>query len=69
MIVWIAESGLLARAGRAAVRAQKEAGLPVTYKCGNLIVREKADGRRKVIGKIATPTYWRPKGVRRICER
>lgn len=63
----LAAAGKLAGAGRAAVRAQRAAGLAVTYKRGDKIVREFPDGRREVIGTIAPrPRYTPAKGVSRI---
>ena len=65
-VVALAAKGLLAGAGRAAVRAQREAGLAVTYKRGTQIVREYPDGRRVVLGSVERPRYELPKGVGRI---
>lgn len=65
-IVALAESGKLAGAARAAIRDQRAAGLPITYKRGNEIVKEYPDGRLEVIGTLPPATYKLPKGVRRI---
>jgi hypothetical protein len=65
-IVAAAASGKLADAARSAIRAQRQAGLPITYQSGNKIVREFPDGRREVLGTVETPVYKFPKGVRRI---
>ena len=65
-IVGLAASGKLAGAGRAAIRAQKEAGLPVTYQQGNEVIKEFPDGRREVLATLEPPTYRLPKGVARI---
>lgn len=68
-IVNLATTGQLAEAGRAAVRAQHEAGLPVTYQRGNEVVKEFPDGRREVIATLEPPEYRLPKGVARIRNR
>jgi hypothetical protein len=66
-LVRLAESGRLAGAGRAAVRADRAAGLPVTYQRGSQVVREYPDGRREVLGTIPpTPPYKLPKSARRL---
>src|SRR5947209_923820 len=66
--VMLATTGKLAGAARRAIRAQREAGLPVTYQRGNKILMEYPDGRKVVIGTIEPPSqsFTFPRGVRRI---
>ena len=52
-----------ARRGGAAIQAQRDAGLPVTYQRGNEVVKEFPDGRREVLATIDVPEYRLPKGV------
>jgi hypothetical protein len=66
-IVELAVTGQLAEAAAAAIRAQKEAGLPVTFLEGNNVVREYPDGRREVLRRLKPRTKSPiPKGVRKI---
>jgi hypothetical protein len=66
-IVTLAETGKLAEAGAAAVRATKAAGLPVTFLEGNNVIREYPDGRREVVRRLkAAPKHPIPRGVARI---
>ena len=65
-IVGLAIAGKLSGAGHSAVRAQREAGLPVTYRRGNEIIKEFPDGREEVLGVVQAPVYKLPKGVKRI---
>lgn len=70
LIVSLAESGRLAAAGRQAARETRAAGLPLTYKRGNQIVREHPDGRREVLETLPPPPpFKRPKGVKLIRRR
>src|SRR3982751_5317196 len=70
LIVSLAESGQLAAAGRQAARETRAAGLPLTYKRGNQIVREYPDGRREVLETLPpAPPFERPKGVKLIRRR
>src|SRR4051794_12524689 len=43
-VLRLARDGSLAAAGREAIKAQRAAGLPITYKRGNKIVRDYPDG-------------------------
>ena len=65
-IVAAATSGRLSEVARAEVRAQRRAGLPITYKRGNQIVKEFPDGRREILGEIEAAPYKFPKKVARI---
>ena len=65
-IVAAAASGKLAGATRATLRAQRRAGIPITYQSGNRIITEFPDGRREVIGEVEPATYKLPRGVGRI---
>ena len=65
-VVALASSGKLAEAGRSAIRAQRRAGLAITYKDGNQIVTEYPDRRRVVLRTVTPPSYTIPKGVTRI---
>src|SRR3982751_3952271 len=70
LIVSLAESAHLAAAGRQAARETRAAGLPLTYKRGNQIVREHPDGRREVLETLPpAPPFERPKGVKLIRRR
>ena len=63
----LAVTGQLAEAAAAAIRAQKKAGLPVTFLEGNNVIREHADGRREVLRRLKpAPKSPIPKGVKRI---
>ncbi len=66
MVVELAVNGMLAGAAQAAVRAQKEAGLPITYKRGSEIVKEFADGRQEVLSTVPSPVYKLKKHVAKI---
>ena len=67
VVVALAESGVLAQAARAEIRAQRAAGLPITYQRGNDIVREYPDGRLEVLETLLpAPAYKRPRGVATI---
>lgn len=66
VMVSLAESGRFAEAAREEVLAQREAGLPITYKLGDEVVTEHSDGRREVIETIKPPAYRPPRGVARI---
>ena len=69
-IVALAESGRLGETAREEVRAQRAAGLPITYKRGNEVVREYPDGRREVLEVLPpAPPYKLPNGVGRIRNR
>lgn len=68
-IVTLATTGQLAEAAASAIRAQRDAGLPITYQLGNDVVREFPDGRREVLATLQPPTYRLPKGVGRIRNR
>jgi hypothetical protein len=65
-VVALASTGKLAEAGRSAVRAQRRAGLAITYMDGNQIVTEHPDKRRVVLRTVTPPIYTIPKGVTRI---
>jgi hypothetical protein len=66
-LVALAESGRLGDAARAEVRAQRAAGLPITYKRGNQVVTEHPDGRCEVLETLRPPPPFKiPKGVGRI---
>jgi hypothetical protein len=70
LIVSLAESGQLPAAGRQAARETRAAGLPLTYKRGNQIVREHPGGRREVLETLPpAPPFKRPKGVKVIRRR
>ena len=52
---------------REEVRAQRAAGLPVTYQRGNEVVREFADGRIEVLETLPPPpAYTLPRSVASI---
>jgi hypothetical protein len=57
-------NGELAEAAGGAIRAQKERGLPVTFKRGDDVIKAFADGREEVLATLARPTYKTPSGVR-----
>lgn len=65
-VVSLATTGKLAEAARSAIRAQRKAGLAITYKKGNQIVTEYPDGRRVVLRNLTPPIYTIPKGVKRL---
>ena len=65
-VVALASAGKLAEAGRCAIRAQRRAGLPVTYMDGDEIVTEYLDKRRVVLRTVTPPIYKIPKGVTKI---
>jgi hypothetical protein len=66
-IVGLAESGKLAEAAAAAIRAQKARGIPVTFLEGNDVIKEYPDGRRETLETLEpAPVYRLPKGVKRI---
>jgi hypothetical protein len=65
-LVDLAMTGKLAKAGRRAVAAQKDRGLPVTFKRGQQVIKVYPDGRREVLATLERPSYTLPKGVRII---
>ena len=65
-IVGLAMRGKLTRIGRRAVAAQRAAGLPVTFKRGDQVIRELPDGTVEVLATIAAVRYRVPDGVRRL---
>jgi hypothetical protein len=65
-LVAAAASGKLAGAARSAIRAQRAAGIPVTYQRRNQVVREHPDGRREVLGRVKPSAYKLPKRIGRI---
>jgi hypothetical protein len=66
-VVKLAMTGKLAEAAASAIRAQKQAGLPVTFLEGNLVIKEHPDGRREILRTLKpAATYALPKGVARI---
>jgi len=60
----LAAEGTLAEAAGGAIRAQKEQGLPVTFKRGDQVIKAFADGREEVLTTVARPTYTIPSGLR-----
>jgi hypothetical protein len=58
--------GKLAEAAGGAIRAQKERGLPVTFKRGDQVIKAFPDGREEVLTTLARPIYTIPSGVRVI---
>lgn len=65
----LVNSGRLEQAGREAVAEQRRLGIPVTYKRGDEIVREHADGRVEVLAVVPSVTVTLPPGVRRLGGR
>ena len=65
-IVGLAMHGKLAKAGRRAVAAQRQKGLPVTLKRGQQVIKIYSDGREEVLAELPRPFYALPKGVRVI---
>jgi len=68
-IVDMALRGELAKAARKAIRTAKRRGLPITFKRGNQVVKEYADGRVEVLETLSFPKYVLPKGVKIIPRR
>jgi hypothetical protein len=68
-IVDLALRGKLAKAARKAIRTAKGRGLPITFKKGNQVVKEHADGRIEVLETLAAPEYVLPKGVKIISRK
>jgi hypothetical protein len=62
-VVRIAMAGKLAKAGRNAIRLQRERGLAVTFKRGEQVIKKYPDGHEEVLTIIDRPTYTLPKGV------
>lgn len=62
-IVGLAMGGKLAKAGRKAIRSQRSRGLAVTFKQGDQVIRQHADGRKEVLAVLERPTYTLPRGV------
>jgi hypothetical protein len=59
----LASSGALAGAGREAIRAQVERGIPVTFLRGEQVIKRHADGREEVLGAVPRRTFVPPGGV------
>jgi len=59
----LARSGKLFNAAREAVEEQKKSGLPVTFRRGNQVIKQYADGRVEVLGEIPPSRFKIPPGV------
>jgi len=59
----LARSGKLFNAAREAVEEQKKSGLPVTFRRGNQVIKQYADGREEVLAEIPPSKFKIPAGV------
>ena len=66
MIVEMARSGELAKAARRAIRQARSHGLPITFRRGDQIIEQQADGSETILGRIPQHEFKLPKGVKII---
>jgi len=65
-VVKFALGGKLAKVSRNAVNKQVQRGLPITFKRGNKVIKQFADGREEVLGTIKKLHFRLPSNVRII---
>ena len=65
-IMGMARRGELAVPARLAIRRLRRKGVPITFRRGQEIIKQHADGREEVLGVIELPAFKLPKGVRII---
>ena len=66
MIMEMARRGELAIPARLAIRRLRRKGVPITFRRGQQIIKQHANGREEVLGVIERLEYKLPKGVRII---
>lgn len=65
-IEFLARTGKLGRSARKAIRAQTARGLAVTYKRGDEVIKEYADGRKEVLETLEPTSFKVPANVQII---
>jgi hypothetical protein len=62
----LATGGELAKAGRNAVKSQRQHGRAITFKRGTKVIKQYPDGREEVLDRVESPSYTLPQNVRII---